>query len=371
MRVVSAFPAFHVVFLTRKESKSMRMNAMNTNQRWSIILAGGEGQRTRSMIEQGLGYHKPKQFCAFVGKRSMLQHTWDRADQLMLPQQKITVVTRPFHQEIWSQFEGRRVGQVLVQPRNCDTAAGIFLPLTYIRAHDPQATVVLYPSDHFVFPEEPFIKTVRRAVVAAEHLTDRIILVGVLPTHLELEYGWIVEGRHLGLSHGAPVHAVNAFLEKPDRVTAQAAMESGALWNTFVLAAKVETLWKAGWRCAPCLMERFERLEEHIGSSEEGRVLESIYEGMPKKNFSSDLLQQIPDQVGVVELRGVLWSDWGCPERIVETLRVLGKAPAFSLPGLDASRQFPETVDRHCSRSKITLKVEVTQNRPCLDPSTL
>ena len=109
-----------------------------------------------------------------------------------------------------------------------------------------------------------------------------------------------------------------------------------------MMAAKVETLWKAGWRCVPDLMERFERLGEHIGSSDEGRVLESIYEGMPKKNFSSDLLQQIPDQVGVVELRGVMWSDWGCPERIVETLRVLGKEPAFPLSGLETSFTFAE-----------------------------
>ena len=49
---------------------------------WSIILAGGNGERMRPLTEQWLGYHKPKQFCSFVGKRSLLQHTWDRADQI-------------------------------------------------------------------------------------------------------------------------------------------------------------------------------------------------------------------------------------------------------------------------------------------------
>ncbi len=343
----------------------MSVSGMKTNGPWSIILAGGEAQRTRSMIEEWLGYHKPKQFCTFVGTRSMLQHTWDRADRLTAPQQKITVVTRPYRQEVWSQFEDRRTGQVLVQPRNCDTAAGIFLPLTYIRALNPQATVVLYPSDHFVCPEAPFIDTVRHAIGAAEFLADRVVLVGVSPTNLELEYGWIVAGRQLGLSHGAPVYAVNAFLKKPGRVTAQAAMESGALWNTFVLAAKVETLWKAGWRCVPDIMERFERLGEHIGSSEEGRVLESIYCTMPRKNFSSDLLQQIPDQVGVVKLRGVMWSDWGRPERIVETLRLLDKVPAFSLPGLGYSVTASEAVDKRLDGHEKT--GEATWARPCLD----
>lgn len=303
---------------------------MNSSGPWSIILAGGEGQRTRSMIEQWLGYHKPKQFCTFVGTRSMLQHTWDRADRLTAPQQKITVVTRPFRQEVWSQFEKRRTGQVLVQPRNCDTAAGIFLPLTYIRAQNPQATVVLYPSDHFVFPEEPFIETVCHAIEAAESLTDRVILVGVTPSNPELEYGWMYAGCQMGRSHGTPEYAVQAFLEKPDRTQAQAAMEAGAFWNTFVMAAKIEILWKMGWRCFPDLMAVFERLGCHIGSSKEGRVLEYIYHTMPRKNFSSDLLQQRTDQIGVVELRDVTWSDWGQPERIVETLRSLGKVPARS-----------------------------------------
>ena len=343
----------------------MSMNGRNTSEPWSIILAGGEGQRTQSMIEQWLGYHKPKQFCTFVGTRSMLQHTWDRADRLTLPQQKITVVTRPFRQEVWSQFEERKAGQVLVQPRNCDTVAGIFLPLTYIRAQNPQATVVLHPSDHFVFPEELFIDTVRHAIGAIEFLADRVILLGVTPANLELDYGWIVGGRRIGLSHGTAVYAVHAFLEKPDRTHAQAAMEAGALWNTFVMAAKVETLWKAGWRCVPDLMALFERLGRHIGSSKEGRVLESIYHTMPRKNFSSDLLQQISDRVGVVELRNVMWSDWGQPERIVETLRSLGKVPAFSLHDLRCSVTVANTVDP--TRNGHEKTGETAWVRPSLD----
>lgn len=311
----------------------MTMNSAQQTERWSIILAGGEGTRTRPVIEQWLGYHKPKQFCSFVGHRSMLQHTWDRADELTSPKHKITVVAKGFSQEVWSQFQKRRTGQVVVQPRNCDTAAGVFLPLTCVRAQNSDATVVLYPSDHFVCPEKPFIEAVRQAMRAAEYLANRIILVGVIPTSLELDYGWIVPGRQLGWSVGSPVCEVTSFLEKPARPQAQAAMESGALWNTLVLAGKVQTLWNLGWRCFPDLMELFERLEGSIGSPEEGPVLESIYDLMPSKSFSSDLLQNVPEHTGVVKLSGVLWSDWGRPERIVETIRALGKAPAFPLTG--------------------------------------
>jgi len=178
------------------------------------------------------------------------------------------------------------------------------------------------------------METVHRAVKAAEFLADRVVLVGVFPTSLELECGWIFPGHSLGWNAASPVWEVNSFLEKPDRARAQAAMETGALWNTMVLAAKVETLWKSGRRCFPDLMDLFERLGPSIGTSEEGQVLESIYRVMPTHNFSSDLLQQAPERVGVVELRGVVWSDWGNPQRIIETLRMLRKVPAFPFPVL-------------------------------------
>lgn len=299
------------------------------SHRWSLVLAGGEGERTRPFIEQWLGYHKPKQFCAFIGTRSMLQHTWSRADQLTLPEQKVTVVARHHAAEISAQMMEGACGQVISQPHNCDTAAGIFLPLTYIRSWDPQATVIIYPSDHFVFPENRFVETVRAAIGAAAIMSNRIMLLGVRPTCLELEYGWIEPGVPLGWSRGSRVHQVQAFLEKPDALRALAALSAGALWNTFVLAAKVETLWQLGWQHLSEVMKRFEVLGHAIGTSSEKHTLEMIYEDMPKRNFSSDLLQCIPERVGVLEMQDVMWSDWGHPARIRETLRAIDKEPAF------------------------------------------
>jgi hypothetical protein len=58
---------------------------------------------------------------------------------------------------------------------------------------------------------------------------------------------------------------------------------------------------------------------------------------MPVYNFSSDLLERLPDRMAVMELAGVLWSDWGNPERIAETIHRIGKTPAFPLHCLDKS----------------------------------
>ncbi len=302
---------------------------IQANPLWSIVLAGGEGERTRPFIEQWLGGHKPKQYCTFVGNRSMLQHTLDRADRLVRPDHKVTVVGRNHREFLNKAVEGDTSGHVIVQPRNCGTAAGVFLPLTFVRAWDADATVVIFPSDHFVFPEARFIETVRRGIRASHFLQDRLILFAVSPSHPELDYGWINLGGVLGWSSGSCIRLAGSFLEKPSPNEALQAMASGALWNTLVMVAKVTTLWKLGWENLPVMMERFERLGTRIGTVHENETLHEIYRDMPVLDISRELLQRIPEHLGVMEFEEVLWSDWGQPERIVQTLKTLGKEPAF------------------------------------------
>ena len=305
------------------------MGRLTSNGVWSIILAGGEGERTRPFIQQWLGYSKPKQYCTFVGNRSMLQHTLDRADRLGNPHKKITVVAKDHLPHAREMLNAQQAGTVIIQPQNCGTAAGIFLPLTYVRERDPNATVAIFPSDHFVFPEDRFVETVQRATRAVQILKDRLLLLGVRPTHLELDYGWMNVGGILGWNGSSCLRQVDSFLEKPSPLEALQAMSNGGLWNTLVMVAKVETLWKLGWQCLPVVMERFERLATTIGTVHEKPTLQQLYQKMPHLNFSSDLLQKIPEHLGAIELEEVLWSDWGRPERIKETLEALGKKPAF------------------------------------------
>lgn len=166
----------------------------------------------------------------------------------------------------------------------------------------------------------------------AESLNDRIILLGMKPDRLELDYGWIQPDAPLmGGRLGEDVLGVRSFIEKPRLRQADEWLRNGALWSTLVMASKVETLWRLGRRCFPDVMERFDRLGAAIGRPEEATVLVEIYQGMPRRNFSSDLLQRAPESVAVIELAGVLWSDWGKPERIAETLRRIDRPPAFPL----------------------------------------
>lgn len=302
---------------------------------WSIVLAGGEGERVKPFVFRWLGRHRPKQYCTFVGTRSMFEHTVDRATLIASPKRTVVVAARHHRGELRDQLFAHLIHKMIEQPINRDTAAGLFLPLSYVRVRDPQAVVVIQPSDHFVYPERRFVETVRQSVASAEAMPDRLLLLGVQPDRLETEYGWIQRGARLNEISTDPVYAVSSFLEKPGLTQADAVLRAGGLWNTLVLTATVDALWRAGWACFPHLMPLFERLCSAWDTPDEEDVLEDIYREMPRYNFSSHLLQRVPERVAVMELTGVLWSDWGKPERIAESIRRIGKVPAFPLDCLE------------------------------------
>jgi mannose-1-phosphate guanylyltransferase len=307
----------------------MKSNGNGSGHPWSVVLAGGRGERLASFTESWLGRPVPKQYCAFVGGRSMLQHTLDRATRVSRPEDVVTVVARE-HAGYWrTQVAGSLASGLIAQPVNRDTAAGIFLPLARVRARNPEATVAVFPSDHFIYPETRFVEAVATAVRAAESLRDRLFLLGVRPDGPEPDYGWIFPGRELLDVSGRKVQAVRTFLEKPSVEDARSARQEGALWNTMIMAAKLETFWRLGWRYVPEIMFRFESYVEAIGTPSENAALASIYREMPMRNFSSDLLQRARTEVATLELDDVVWSDWGRAERIAETLARLGKRPAW------------------------------------------
>jgi hypothetical protein len=217
------------------------------------------------------------------------------------------------------------------------TAASVLLPLTYVRERDADATVVVFPSDHFVYPEERFLSQVRRAVSIVDRLPDKVVLFGIVPDRLELEYGWIGAGDPLpGLAED-PVRTVRSLVERPSAAQADTLLQAGGFWNTRAFAAKVSTLWEIGWKCVPHIMPLFERLGQAIGCPNEALEREMIYRKVATDDFFP-VLGEATDRLAVLELTGVLWSEWNRPERIAETLRRIDRQPAFPLTCLD--RQF-------------------------------
>ncbi len=175
-----------------------------------VVLAGGEGTRLASLTRALYGVDLPKQFAVLDGDRSLLQATIDRALALTTAE-RISVVVSAHHEATARAQLARTPGvELVVQPRNLDTAPGLLLPLVRILVRAPHAHVVFLPSDHYVRDAEPLLEALRDS--AEPGLAGRITLIGVAPTEPEIEYGWIERGSRLART-GA--FAVRGFHEKP------------------------------------------------------------------------------------------------------------------------------------------------------------
>jgi mannose-1-phosphate guanylyltransferase len=312
----------------------MRKPSKQSGQVWSIILTGSDDTNVNPFVSRWLGRPIPKEYCAFVGARSMFQHTLDRAVRITPAERLVAVVAREHRQEAFRQLDRRTIGALILQSLHQRTAASVLLPLTYVRERDPEATVVILPSDHFVYPEARFLTLVQQAIALSRSLPDQLILLGVAPDRLQLDYSWIQPGPRLADMPDDVVWTVQDLTEKPTPAQADSLLQAGALWNTRAFVAKASTVWEIGWKTMPHFMPYFERLGQAIGCPNESLELETIYKKASAVDFS-DILRQVPDRLAILELTGVLWSDWNKPERIAETLRRIDRQPAFPLTCLD------------------------------------
>lgn len=296
----------------RGEEIMVREPGESSGRRWSIVLASHDGVGMQPAFRPWLGRNVPRQYRRVQGDRSRFQHTLDRTMQVTSPTRTVVVVARG-HREAWAQIGARDPGMVLVQPRHLGTASEVFLSLTYIRARDPEGTVLISPSDHIVFPEERYLREVLYAVRAAEQLPTKLVLLASRPEGPQAEYGWILPDHQL-LSFGSrTTRAVKTFIERPEPPLAQLAYASGALWTTGIMTGKVEAFWNVGRKVLPNMMALFERLTEVIGTPKEAEVLRTMYARMPCLSFSRDLLEHAPGETAMMEVSGPWWGDWERP----------------------------------------------------------
>lgn len=310
----------------------------DNTQPWAIVLAGGEGERLKPAVCRWLGEHCPKQYCTFVGNRSMLEHTWDRCRQLTVPDRVVSIIGAG-HRRFLDRLQSSEIlGTVIEQPLAKGTLPGLLLPLTYLMAIDPKAVVYVFPSDHFVYPEDRFLRFVRAAGLIASCRPDRLVLLGAVPDAPEPDYGWIqIESATEG---SARVHRIRSFAEKPSGRKARQLYRNGGFWNTLVFAAKARFIWDLVQELYPESAKRFDLLRRVVRAVRMGRVAPSmeqvalyhLYESIDETDLSRDLLQRIPERLLLLPLEDVEWSDWGRPSRIDECLTRHGKTPIFSKP---------------------------------------
>jgi mannose-1-phosphate guanylyltransferase len=153
--------------------------------------------------------------------------------------------------------------------------------------------VSVFPSDHYVDDDGAYSACAARAAQLVERLPARVALLGIRATHADPGYGSVDAAERLrGL---------------------------GALWNSFVMVARVGRLLALVGRIRPADVERLRSsLAAGVG-----------YERVAAWNFSVDFLAAVPRHLAVVPVEGITWSDWGTPEAVERTLAALRIEPRW------------------------------------------
>jgi mannose-1-phosphate guanylyltransferase len=255
----------------------------------------------------------PKQFCSLDGGPTLLERTLDRAEAVTSPGRIVTVVAA-HHRAHWEPLFDERdpavARNVIVEPCGRGTAAGLLLPLLTILARDPEAVVVVLPADHCVRRESAVHVSLLEAVARIVGGSAQTVLLGVAPDAPVGDYGWIVPEPAAGR-----LHRVRRFVEKPAADVAAELYASGALLNTFMLAARARALHALFEQELPELVRALGRLAFEAS-------IEEVYAGLERNDFSRDLLQHCESELRVQELPPCGWTDVGTPERLAAVLNM-------------------------------------------------
>jgi mannose-1-phosphate guanylyltransferase len=300
--------------------------------RWAIILAGGEGMRLRPLTRRIAGDERPKQFCPMVNGETLLDRTRRRVRLSVRSERTCLVLTRP-HERFYAPLVAvAPSGSLIVQPWGRGTAPAILYGLLRIAEAGRSDTVALFPSDHYVSDDARFMAHVDAAFRAVETRPDLVVLLGIEADASEAQYGWIEPGEAVFGRPPYPVYRVRQFWEKPEVAVAERLLRRGCLWNSFVLVARVPTLLALIEAAVPDLYRLFTAAWHRRSTEGEDEVIRSLYATLPPTNFSEAVLGRSPDDLAVLPVRGVAWSDWGEPGRVLRTLARLGLQPEWAQP---------------------------------------
>ena len=195
---------------------------------WPVILSGGSGTRlwplSRSLY--------PKQLLPLVDSDSMLQATVSRVTDSGRFHPPVIVANEDHRFIIAEQLRqcSCEATAIILEPEGRNTAPAIALAARFILERDPEALLLVMPSDHLIRDTAAFATAVDAAVAAAVE-RNALLTFGIRPDRPETGYGYICCGAPLGAHND--VHQVDRFVEKPDLATAETYLANGNyVWNS-------------------------------------------------------------------------------------------------------------------------------------------
>lgn len=214
-----------------------------------VMLAGGSGTRLWPLSRKSY----PKQFSKLLSDETLFQRNVKRlvSSKIVKFNAPITMTNSDFRFIVLEQLQGAGIdpGDVLIEPEGRNTAPAVLAAAVHASKNDPDATILIAPSDHII----PDIKAFHTAVAEGlkEIINGKIVAFGITPTSPETGYGYL----ELSAVPSSRAMPINRFIEKPDAETAQIMLDAGNyLWNAGIFLFRAKDMITAFQNHAPDLM---------------------------------------------------------------------------------------------------------------------
>ncbi len=224
---------------------------MNKNY-YAILMAGGVGSRFWPVSTQAF----PKQFHDMLGTgETLIQKTFNRLSNI-IPKENIFILTNERYNDlVFEQLPEVTKRQVVLEPAMRNTAPCILYASLKIQKENPDAVMVVAPSDHWIEDETAFVNNVQEAFDFCSQ-NDALMTLGIQPTFPNTGYGYI----EFDKKASDTIKTVSQFREKPDYETAKTFLEQGNfLWNAGIFMWSVSSVVKAFYKNQPELYQLFEK----------------------------------------------------------------------------------------------------------------
>ncbi|AGB42262.1 mannose-1-phosphate guanylyltransferase [Halobacteroides halobius DSM 5150] len=279
-----------------------------------LIMAGGVGSRFWPLSRKD----RPKQFLNLVDEdRSMIQATVDRISKLTAHENIFIATNDRYAHKMKEQLPEIPMDNIAVEPMRKNTAACIGLASLYIERKDPEAVMMVLPSDHLIKDEANFLEVMESAVEVANR-GDNLVTLGIRPNHPETGYGYIDYASKYDEIDGNEVFEVNAFTEKPDKETAKKFVDDGTyLWNSGMFVWKVSTIRKMFKEHMPQLHKGLQKMKEALGTPKEREVVTEEFAKLDSISIDYGIMEKAENIYVIPGSFG--WDDigsWPALERV-------------------------------------------------------
>lgn len=269
-------------------------------------MAGGIGARFWPMSRTS----HPKQFIDILGTgKTLIQQTFDRFMKVC-PKENVYIVTNEIYKEmILEQLPKITANQVLCEPMRRNTAPAIAYAAYKIREENPDANLVVAPSDHIILKEEVFTNVILSAINAATK-NDWLLTLGITPSRPDTGYGYIQFTDSNPFGEDDRINKVKTFTEKPNLELAETFLESGDfLWNSGIFIWSLKSILTAFEKHLPDVASLFEKGNGIYNTKGESEFINKIFPIC--KNISIDYGVMEKAENVYVLASDFGWSDLG------------------------------------------------------------